>query len=56
MDAYDSEGLVVIAGLMEHVEPAGIHSGDSAQRLPSISLSTSTLDTVRKWTELIAKD
>ena len=35
----DSEGSVVIAGLMEHVEPAGIHSGDSACCLPSISLS-----------------
>jgi len=51
----DSNGSVVIAGLMEHVEPAGIHSGDSACCLPSISLSTSTLDTVRKWTKLIAK-
>ncbi|KGF87976.1 carbamoyl-phosphate synthase large subunit [Prochlorococcus marinus] len=51
----DSEGSVVIAGLMEHVEPAGIHSGDSACCLPSISLSRSTLDTVRKWTKLIAK-
>jgi len=51
----DSEGSVVIAGLMEHVEPAGIHSGDSACCLPSISLSKSTLDTVRNWTRLIAK-
>jgi len=51
----DSEGSVVVAGLMEHVEPAGIHSGDSACCLPSISLSNSTLDTVRKWTKLIAK-
>ncbi|MDC3041119.1 carbamoyl-phosphate synthase large subunit, partial [Prochlorococcus sp. AH-736-B08] len=51
----DSEGSVVIAGLMEHVEPAGIHSGDSACCLPSISLSASTLDTVRKWTKLIAR-
>jgi len=51
----DSEGSVVIAGLMEHVEPAGIHSGDSACCLPSISLSTSTLDTVKNWTKLIAK-
>ena len=40
---------------MEHVEPAGIHSGDSACCLPSISLSSSTLNTVRKWTKLIAK-
>ncbi len=51
----DSEGSVVIAGLMEHVEPAGIHSGDSACCLPSISLSKSTLDIVKKWTKLIAK-
>ncbi len=51
----DSEGSVVIAGLMEHVEPAGIHSGDSACCLPSISLSKSTVDSVRNWTKLIAK-
>jgi len=51
----DSEGSVVIAGLMEHVEPAGIHSGDSACCLPSISLSSSTLDKVKNWTKLIAK-
>jgi carbamoyl-phosphate synthase large subunit len=51
----DSKGSVVIAGLMEHVEPAGIHSGDSACCLPSISLSTSTLETVKNWTKLIAK-
>ena len=51
----DSEGSVVIAGLMEHVEPAGIHSGDSACCLPSISLSKSTIDNVKTWTELIAK-
>ncbi len=51
----DSEGSVVIAGLMEHVEPAGIHSGDSACCLPSISLSASTIDKVKNWTKLIAK-
>ncbi len=51
----DSEGSVVIAGLMEHVEPAGIHSGDSACCLPSISLSKSTLETVKNWTKLIAR-
>ncbi len=50
----DKNGSVVIAGLMEHVEPAGIHSGDSACCLPSISLSKETLDTVSKWTKLIA--
>ncbi len=51
----DSEGSVVIAGLMEHVEPAGIHSGDSACCLPPISLSTSTIENVRNWTKLIAQ-
>jgi len=51
----DSDGSVVIAGLMEHVEPAGIHSGDSACCLPSISLTKSTLETVKNWTKLIAK-
>ena len=51
----DKDGNVVIAGLMEHVEPAGIHSGDSACCLPSISLSEITLNTVRQWTKLIAK-
>jgi len=50
----DKNGSVVIAGLMEHVEPAGIHSGDSACCLPSISLSHLTLKTVKKWTKLIA--
>ena len=50
----DSNGSVVIAGLMEHVEPAGIHSGDSACCLPSVSLSKSTLENVRNWTKLIA--
>ena len=52
----DKEGSVVIAGLMEHVEPAGIHSGDSACCLPSISLSESTLNIVREWTVSIAKE
>ena len=42
----DSEGAVVIGGLMEHIEPAGIHSGDSACCLPSISLSKSSIDTI----------
>ena len=52
----DKEGLVVIAGLMEHVEPAGIHSGDSACCLPSVSLTDETLETVRSWTKSIAQE
>ncbi len=50
----DEKGSVVIAGIMEHVEPAGIHSGDSACCLPTISLSQKTLETVKKWTKLIS--
>ncbi len=50
----DNNGAVVIAGIMEHVEPAGIHSGDSACCLPSISLSQQILDTVKDWTKLIS--
>ncbi|MFL0792725.1 MAG: carbamoyl-phosphate synthase large subunit, partial [Prochlorococcus sp.] len=50
----DRDGKVVIGGLMEHIEPAGIHSGDSACCLPSISLSDQALHTIREWTEALA--
>ncbi len=52
----DCSGNVVIGGLMEHIEPAGIHSGDSACCLPSVSLREETLIIIRKWTELLAKE
>ena len=45
----DREGTVVIGGLMEHIEPAGIHSGDSACALPSVSLGPEALATIRRW-------
>ncbi len=50
----DTQGNVVIAGLMEHIEPAGIHSGDSACCLPSISLSKSSINTINEWTKALA--
>ena len=50
----DHEGTVVIGGLMEHIEPAGIHSGDSACCLPSISLSHEALSTIKSWTTALA--
>ncbi len=50
----DKEGFVVIGGLMEHIEPAGIHSGDSACCLPSISLNEKTLETIKFWTKKLA--
>ncbi|MDP4706909.1 MAG: carbamoyl-phosphate synthase large subunit, partial [Cyanobium sp. MAG_237] len=45
----DREGVVLIGGVMEHIEPAGIHSGDSACWLPSVSLSEAALATIRAW-------
>ncbi|EAQ73983.1 MULTISPECIES: carbamoyl-phosphate synthase large subunit [unclassified Synechococcus] len=50
----DRQGMVVIGGLMEHIEPAGIHSGDSACALPAVSLSQQALATIRQWTEALA--
>jgi carbamoyl-phosphate synthase large subunit len=51
----DATGMVVIGGIMEHIEQAGIHSGDSACSLPYISLSEATLKTIRTWTIELAK-
>jgi len=52
----DHSGKVVIGGIMEHIEQAGIHSGDSACSLPSISLSPSVLDKIRTWTVQLAQE
>ena len=51
----DHTGRVVIGGIMEHIEQAGIHSGDSACSLPAISLSPTVLDKIRAWTVELAK-
>ncbi|MFE4106556.1 carbamoyl-phosphate synthase large subunit [Almyronema epifaneia] len=51
----DHTGAVVIGGIMEHIEQAGIHSGDSACSLPSITLSSAALSTIRDWTTKLAK-
>ncbi|MBD1911713.1 MULTISPECIES: carbamoyl-phosphate synthase large subunit [unclassified Leptolyngbya] len=51
----DHTGQVVIGGIMEHIEQAGIHSGDSACSIPTISLSDEVLTTIRIWTEKLAK-
>jgi carbamoyl-phosphate synthase large subunit len=50
----DATGRVVIGGLMEHIEPAGVHSGDSACALPSVSLEQQALATIRQWSEALA--
>jgi len=51
----DQTGEVVIGGIMEHIEQAGIHSGDSACALPASSLSALMLETIRSWTVQLAK-
>ena len=50
----DHENNVVIAGLMEHIEPAGIHSGDSACCLPALSLGREAIKTMQDWTRSLA--
>ena len=51
----DQTGQVVIGGIMEHIEQAGIHSGDSACSIPTVSLPESVLQTIRTWTVQLAK-
>ncbi|MDY6806184.1 MAG: carbamoyl-phosphate synthase large subunit [Cyanobacteriota bacterium] len=51
----DSTGQVVIGGIMEHIEQAGIHSGDSACSIPYQSLSDAAVETIRQWTVSLAK-
>jgi carbamoyl-phosphate synthase large subunit len=51
----DQTGQVVIGGVMEHIEQAGIHSGDSACAIPVISLGGQVLETIHTWTVQLAK-
>ncbi|MGW7641153.1 carbamoyl-phosphate synthase large subunit [Streptomyces decoyicus] len=51
---YDGHELF-LGGVMEHIEPAGIHSGDSACTLPPITLATTVIDSVRHATATIAR-
>ncbi len=55
VDAVSDGKVVKIAGLMQHVEAAGVHSGDSACSLPPYSLREDILDEVRRETVLMAK-
>ena len=47
---------IVIGGIMEHIEQAGIHSGDSACSLPPHSLPNNVLDEMRRQVKLMAKE
>jgi len=55
VDALCDGEAVFTAGIMEHIEEAGIHSGDSACSLPTRSLSDVTLEGIRQQTDALAK-
>jgi carbamoyl-phosphate synthase large subunit len=54
VDALGDGGEVFVAGIMQHVEEAGIHSGDSACVIPPLSLGEEMLDEIRATTRRIA--
>jgi carbamoyl-phosphate synthase large subunit len=51
----DATGDVYIGGVMEHIEEAGVHSGDSSCALPPITLGAGHIAEVRRYTEAIAR-
>jgi carbamoyl-phosphate synthase large subunit len=55
VDALCDGDDVVIAGIMEHIEEAGVHSGDSSCVLPSVDLTLAVKETIRKYTRALAK-
>ena len=54
VDALCDSQDVVIAGIMQHIEEAGIHSGDSSCVLPAVSIREETLKTIREYTRKLA--
>ncbi|MGA0231605.1 MAG: carbamoyl-phosphate synthase large subunit, partial [Saprospiraceae bacterium] len=51
---FDGDDLLIM-GIMEHIEPAGIHSGDSSAVLPTYSLSEKAVETMKEYTRKIAE-
>ncbi|MEW6068948.1 MAG: carbamoyl-phosphate synthase large subunit [Nitrospirota bacterium] len=56
VDAISDGKDVIIGGVMEHIEEAGIHSGDSACSLPPHSLPAETIEEIKKQTKVLAKE
>jgi carbamoyl-phosphate synthase large subunit len=54
VDALADETAVIIAGIQEHIEEAGIHSGDSSSVLPAQKIPAEHLETIRHYTRLLA--
>ena len=55
VDALSDGTQVIIGGIMEHIEQAGVHSGDSACSLPPYTLSAVLQDELRRQTEAMAR-
>ncbi len=55
VDCISDGKRVLIGGVMEHIEQAGVHSGDSACSLPPYSLSKETIEELKRQTTLMAK-
>src|SRR6202021_1126107 len=51
----DGAGEILIAGVMEHVEEAGVHSGDSACALPPQTLSAEVIESLERFTTALAE-
>jgi len=56
VDAVSDGEDTVVAAVMEHIEPAGVHSGDSACVIPSGTIKKEHLDKIEKYTKAIAKE
>ncbi len=56
VDCLSDGETSVIGGIMEHVELAGVHSGDSACMIPAAGLSTEVQDTIRRHTHALARE
>ena len=56
VDAISDGKETIVAGIMEHIEEAGIHSGDSACVLPPISLNPGVVERIREQTRSLARE
>ena len=52
----DREGTMVIGGILEHIEFAGVHSGDAAMVLPPHTLSSKVIQIIREYTHAMARE
>ncbi len=51
-----ADGTIVIGGMLEHIEFAGVHSGDAAMVLPPHTLTPSVINTIRQYTHAMARE